>query len=211
MVAEFRRSVPKRIPPPVLVAGLALATIAAVYARSLDNYFQSDDFDWLYVYGLRAAETGTMGAVLALPDPAAVDPNDPFTWNYRPVTALVVNILFRIFGVGAPSGYHATLLIGHLVSSALVGAIASHLTGRPWIGVAVIAAFGLHFAHVETVAWFGSIAEVTAGAFGLAMVLAFLRFRDSDRKWWAWIAVGTYGLALGANPTAAPVIGVVVC
>ena len=193
--------------PPVLVAGLALLLIAAVYARSLDNYFQSDDFDWLYSYGLHAASTGTVQAVLALPDPAAVDPADPFTWNYRPTTALVVNLLYRLFGVTAPAGYHAVLIAGHLVASVLAGVLASRLTRRNWIGVAVIPVFGLHFAHVETVAWFGSIAEVLAGVLALAAALAFLQFRQSDRTRWAWTAVLVYGLSLGANPTAAPILG----
>ena len=192
----------------MLVAGVALVVIAALYARSLDNYFQSDDFDWLETYGQRAAETGTVQAVLAPPDPAAVDPADPFTWNYRPTTALLVNVLFRLFGVGAPAGYHAVLIAGHLVSSALVGVLAACLTRRPWAGVAVLAVFGLHFAHVETVAWFGSIAEVVAGVLGLAALLAFLQYRGSGRVRWAWTAIVVYGLALGANPTAAPIIGV---
>ncbi len=199
-----------RVSPPVLVAGLALVVIAAVYARSLNNYFQSDDFDWLYAYGMRATATGTVQAVLAPPDPAAVDPADPFTWNYRPTTALLVNVLFRLFGVGAPAGYHGILIAGHLVVSALAGVLASRLTGRAWIGAAVLLVFGLHFAHVETVAWFGSIAEVVAGVLGLAAVLAFLHYRESDRARYAWIAVALYSLALGANPTAAPIIGVFV-
>ena len=127
---SFRPAV--RVSPPVIVAGLALVVIAAVYARSLDNYFQSDDFDWLYAYGLHAAETGTLQAVFALPDPAAVDPADPFTWNYRPTTALLVNVLFRLFGVGAPAGYHAILIAGHLAASALAGVLAGRLTGRAW-------------------------------------------------------------------------------
>ena len=186
------------------------AAIAAVYARSLDNYFQSDDFDYLYTYGLRAAETGTARAVLALPDPAGVDPSDPFTWHYRPTTGLIVNILFRLFGVGALAGYHAALIAGHLAASALAGAIAARLTGRVWVGTATVAVFGLHFAHVETAARFGSIAEVVAGVLGLAAILAFLRFRESGGKRWAWVTVIAYGLALGANPTAAPVVGVFV-
>ena len=187
-----------------------MVAIVAVYLRSLDNYFQSDDFDWLYTYGLRAAATGTVPAVFALPDPAAVDPADPFTWNYRPTTALLVNVLFRQFGVGAPVGYHVVLIVGHLVASALAGGVAFRLTRRIWVGVAVMAVFGLHFAHVETAAWFGSIAEIVAGVLGLAAVLAFLQFRESGLKRWAWAAILGYGLALGANPTAAPVIGVFV-
>ena len=186
---------------------MVLGAVAAVYARSLDNYFQSDDFDWLYTYGF-GASSGAIQAVFAPPDPSAVDPADPFTWNYRPTTALLVNLLFRLFGVGAPVGYHAILIAGHLAASALTGGLAGRLTRRTWVGVAVTAVFGLHFAHVETVAWFGSIAEVVAGVLGLAAVLAFLQFRDSGRTPWAWITVVVYGLALGANPTAAPIIGV---
>ena len=148
--------------------------------------------------------------MLAPPDPATVDPADPFTWNYRPSTALLVNALFRLFGVGAPAGYHAILIAGHLVASALAGVLAGRLTGRAWIGAAVVAVFGLHFAQVETVAWFGSIAEVVAGVLGLAAVLAFLHYRESGPARWAWTAIVMYGLALGANPTAAPIIGVFV-
>ena len=184
-----------------------LVVIAVVYARSLDNYFQSDDFDWLYTYGQKAASVGTIQAVLALPDPAAVDPADPFTWNYRPTTALVVNVLFRMFGVVTPAGYHAVLIAGHLAASALAGALASRLTQSRWIGVAVTAMFGLHFANVETVAWFGSIAEVLAGVLALGAALAFQQYRQSDRTRWAWTAVLVYALSLGANPTAAPILG----
>ena len=184
--------------------------VTALYIRTADNYFQSDDFDWLYTYGLRAAQTGAAQAVLAPPDPAAVDPADPFTWNYRPTTALLVNGLFRLFGVGTPAGYHVVLIAGHLLVSALAGLLAHRITRSAWAGAAVVAVFGLHFAHVETVAWFGSIAEVLAGVLGLAAVLAFLRYRESGRSRWAWAAVAIYGLALGANPTAAPIIGVFV-
>ena len=198
------------ISPPVLVAGLALVVIAAVYARSLDNYFQSDDFDWLEGYGLHAAAVGTGQAVLAPPNPATVDPADPFTWNYRPTTAFLVNVMFRLFGVGAPAGYHALLIAGHLAASVLAGVLAHRLTRNGWAGAAAVAVFGLHFAHVETVAWFGSVAEVVAGVLGLAAVLAFLHYREVGRARWAGIVVVVYGLALGANPTAAPIIGVFV-
>ena len=197
----------RSISPLLLAAGLALIVIAAVYARSLDNYFQSDDFDWLESYGQRAASIGVFRAVLALPEPASVDPADPFTWNYRPTTALIVNVLFRLFGVNAPAGYHAVLIAGHLAVSALAGLLAGRLAGGRWVGLAVTAVFGLHFAHVETVAWFGSIAEVTAGVLALAAALAFLQFRESGRVRWAWTAVVVYGLSLGANPTAAPILG----
>lgn len=206
----FKHRRAARVSPPVLVASVALIVIAALYARSLDNYFQSDDFDWLESYGLRAVATGTVQTALAPPDPAGVDPADPFTWNYRPTTALLVNVIFRFFGVGAPAGYHAVLIVGHLLASALAGVLAFRLTQRAWVGVAVVAVFGLHFANVETVAWFGSIAEVVAGVLGLAAVLAFLKYRETGRAGWAWTAVVLYGLALGANPTAAPVIGVFV-
>lgn len=195
---------------PLLGAVLSLTVIAAIYIRSADNYFQSDDFDWLETYGLHAAQTGTVQAVLAPPDSAAVDPADPFTWNYRPTTALLVNVLFRLFGAGTPAGYHVALIAGHLLASALAGVLAHRLTRNAWVGAAVVAVFGLHFAHVETVAWFGSIAEVVAGVLGLAAVLAFLQYRQSDQLRWALTAVVLYGLALGANPTAAPIIGVFV-
>lgn len=203
----LRHRLATRVSSPMLVAGMALVVIAAVYARSLDNYFQSDDFDWLYTYGFRAGSIGTIQAVFALPDPSAVDPADPFTWNYRPTTALLVNLLFRLFGVDTPAGYHAVLIAGHLAASALAGALASRLTGSKWIGVAVAAVFGLHFAHVETVAWFGSIAEVVAGVLALGAALSFLQFRTSGRARWAWVTAAVYGLALGANPTAAPILG----
>lgn len=148
--------------------------------------------------------------MLAPPDSAAVDPADPFTWNYRPTTALLVNVAFRLFGVGAPAGYHAILIAGHLAAASLAGMLAWRLVRHAWAGAAVVLVFGLHFAHVETVAWFGSIAEVVAGVLGLGAVLAFLQFRESRRARWAWTAIVLYGLALGANPTAAPIVGVFV-
>ena len=121
----------RRISVPIVVAAIGLVVAAAVYARSLDNYFQSDDFDWLYNYGLRAVETGTVHAVLAPPDPAAVEPSNSATWLYRPTTYAMVNLLFRLFGVAAPAGYHAILIAAHLVAAGLAGAIAVRLTRRP--------------------------------------------------------------------------------
>ncbi len=148
-------------------------------------------------------------AVFALPDSGNLDHANPFTWNYRPTTALIVNVLFRLFGVSVPAGYHAALVLGHLAASALAGLLAARLTGHAWVGVGVTAAFGLHFASVETVAWFGSIAEVTAAVLGLAAIVSFLRFRESGARRWASLAVICYALALGSNSTAAPVIGVI--
>ena len=206
----IRRVGGPRTQPPFFAALLVLVIVFALYIRTADNYFQSDDFDWMYTYGLRTAQVGAVQAVLALPDPAVVDPADPFTWNYRPTTALLVNVLFRLFGAGSPAGYHAVLIAGHLLASALAGLLAHRLTRNAWTGASVVAVFGLHFAHVETVAWFGSIAEVVAGVLGLAAVLAFLHYRESGRSRWAWATVVIYGFALGANPTAAPIIGVFV-
>ena len=54
-----------------------MATVL-LYWRSFDNFLTSAGFDFLYEYGMRSRELGTLQAVLALPDVSRVNPDVPY-------------------------------------------------------------------------------------------------------------------------------------
>ncbi len=62
----------------LVLADLGLMATVLLYWRSFDNFLTSAGFDFLYEYGMRSRELGTLQAVLALPDVSRVNPDVPY-------------------------------------------------------------------------------------------------------------------------------------
>ena len=58
----------------------------------------------------------------------------------------------QLFGL-APAGHHATSVLLHATSAALLFAVLEGMTGSPWRSAFVAAVFALHPLRVESVAW----------------------------------------------------------
>lgn len=107
--------------------------------------------------------------------------------QYTPLVEVTYAVEHRLAGLD-PRVYHATNLVLHLLTTALVGWVAGLLWGMRranggartsdagawWMGVASAALFGLHPLHVESVAWVTERKDVLSGVFFVGAVGLYL-------------------------------------
>ena len=93
---------------------------------------------------------------------------------YYPLTFTTNWIEYQVWGLD-PRGYHVDNVILHAVNAILVWLVLRRL-GVPgaWVAGAV---FGLHPAHVESVAWATERRNLLSGLFYLLSIFAYLGFR----------------------------------
>ncbi|MFN0207748.1 MAG: tetratricopeptide repeat protein [Planctomycetota bacterium] len=96
---------------------------------------------------------------------------------YRPIVTIVLAIGNWISGLD-PAGYHLLNLTIHCANTALIFKFARRYLSAFGAGVAA-AAFGVHPAHVESVAWVSGISDVTATFFGILASLFIIACGDA--------------------------------
>jgi len=148
---------------------LALAYAAWLLRWSLrpEHYFFADDWDWLY----RAALFPLREQFTLLPR---------FVMNDRPVGALVIRVLYRIFGLHAGPFYWTCLLL-HLGNMTLLLALGRRLLRSWWAAAAAALAFGTWSAAIEGATWIADIFDVLGDTFILSVLLTFSSRRASVR------------------------------
>jgi tetratricopeptide (TPR) repeat protein len=118
-------------------------------------------------------------------------PNQPGDY-YRPVFLLWLLSNHTLFGL-RPAGWHATALLLHLLTTALVYLLARKLT-KDRIGAAMAALFfGLHPVHIEAVAWVSAVCEPLMAAPLLGSFLCYLKQRETQRGKRLWQAASLVG------------------
>jgi tetratricopeptide (TPR) repeat protein len=173
---------------------LALAGLAvAAYAPVLDNDFVNYDDD-LYILNAAVLRSG-LGA-------------EGVTWAFRsveganwfPMTRLSWLLDAELFGIEARA-FHATNLLLHALTAALLFVALARLTGARVPSAVVAALFAVHPLHVESVAWAAARKDVLSGLFAVGTLLAYERaVRGPSRA--AWVGVGVcLALGLMAKPT----------
>ena len=76
----------------------------------------------------------------------------PHAANWHPLTWLSHMLDAQLFGL-SPAGHHATSVLLHATSAALLFEVLAGMTGAPWRSAFVAAVFALHPLRVESVAW----------------------------------------------------------
>ncbi|HXU78337.1 MAG TPA: hypothetical protein VN794_17315, partial [Methylomirabilota bacterium] len=149
-----------------LVLSLALfALVTAVFSPALRNGFVSYD-DGTYVTANAHVRAG-----LTL---------DGITWafrstqgsNWHPLTWISHMLDCQVYGL-RPWGHHLTNILLHAFNSALVFLLLTQLTGAVVRSFFVAALFGLHPAHVESVAWIAERKDVLSTCFFLLTLMAY--------------------------------------
>ncbi len=161
--------------PQLVLAAILLITFA-VYAPTLNDWFQADDF-WF----LRASQTTPVGdyAVEAF-DFRDTEPVPAFRF-YRPLYLISFRLSYELFGLNA-LGYHALNVALHLGSVALVWLIANRLTRLPTAASLAALIFALHPAYTETVAWVARGNTVMVTFIYLLSFLLFMKYMEGGRK-----------------------------
>lgn len=122
---------------------------------------------------------------------------------YRPFALIFFWLTHKLWGA-SPTGYHVVLVLIHLANTYLVYAVARRLLSASAIAATLgAAAFALHPARVESVAWISGAPDPLALFFLLAALLAHHAYSTSLRKWpYLMMAAASFQLALWSKEAA---------
>ena len=175
------------------IAGLVVLGTLAVFAPALRHGFVNYD-DPEYVTENPRVRAGLSWAGLGWAFAA------PHAANWHPLTWLSHMLDAQLFGL-APAGHHASSVLLHAASAALLFGVLEGTTGAPWPSAFVAATFALHPLRVESVAWVSERKDVLAG---LCWMLALAAYRRYVRRRGAaayLLVVAAFVLGLLARPT----------
>jgi len=134
---------------------------------------------------------------------------------YRPLFNLYLLVNFQLFHLN-PAGWHVLLVLWHTLATLLVYMLARRLLKDEATALIAALIFGVHPAHIESVAWISGVTEPMLALFFIGSLLAYLRWRDGaatgvsstnetvaprPAKWLAF-SLCLYGLALFSKETA---------
>ncbi len=182
----------------ILLTVLILAAI--VYLPALGGSFVADDADQIVLahagfawHAIPAYFTHSVWEYLL-----SVRTN-----YYRPVFLVWLTINYKLFGL-EPVWWHAAAVALHLAATALLYFVARRVTrDQLTAGIAALI-FGVHPAHVETVAWLSGATDSLLAVSMFAAILCYLRAREDPhlRIRWEVNAVALFAMALFTKETA---------
>lgn len=120
---------------------------------------------------------------------------------FRPLFLIWLLLNHTLFGPH-PTFWHLTTVGVHLGATALVYLLALRLSRQQNIAAITALIFGVHPAHVESVAWISGVTDALLALFLIPSLLAFLNYREKMGGKWLAASVGLYGLALLTKETA---------
>jgi tetratricopeptide (TPR) repeat protein len=175
----------------VIAVLLALATFIA-YARALNSDFIYLD-DRTYVTENATVQKGLTweGVKWAI--------STVHGSNWHPLTWLSHMLDWSLYGPN-PRGHHFTNLVLHVVNVVLLFYALCRMTGAVWASAFVAGAFGLHPAHVESVAWVAERKDVLSTCLGLLTVIAYVRYVEVRSASRYLLLILMFALSLCAKP-----------
>jgi tetratricopeptide (TPR) repeat protein len=136
------------------------------------------------------------------------DPNHlPYSAYYRPLQDIWLALNFHLFGFN-PAGWHAMMIMLHLVAVWLVYQIVRVIAPGAWRAVVAALLFGLIPVHAEAVVWATAIPLPLSATFELGAFYLFLTRETSPRRNWA-LSLFLYALALLSHESAVAFPGLV--
>ena len=179
---------------------LIAAMVFAAFLPMLGNDFVQYD-DPGYVTKNPPVQEGLSVAGIAW----AFDPTTIVIANWHPLTMLSHMLDCQLYGL-KPAGHHFTSLLFHVANSVLLFLLLKRMTGALWCSLVVAAWFGLHPAHVESVAWVAERKDVLSGLFWMLTLLAYAEYvrhreQGSPRaRIFYLLALGAFLLGLLSKP-----------
>ena len=95
--------------------------------------------------------------------------------NWHPLTWISHMLDCQVYGL-QPWGHHLTNVLLHTVNTLLVFLVWWRMTGALWRSFLVAALFGLHPAHVESVAWISERKDVLSALFWMLTLWAYVGY-----------------------------------
>jgi len=158
--------------------GLALLATGLVYARALSGELVYDDL-LLVARNPEITNLANIPGHFVRPYWDFLDPGSTQQIGYwRPLSAVAHTIAWAL-GQGSPVAFHALCVLAHLLASTAAFLIARRLCASAAFASLTALLFGLHPAHVESVAWISALNDPLFGLFALFSLLAYLRWRQN--------------------------------
>jgi protein O-mannosyl-transferase len=120
---------------------------------------------------------------------------------FRPLFLLWLLVNHTLFGLH-PAFWHLTTVGAHLGATALVYLLALRLSRQQKVAAIAALVFGVHPAHVESVAWISGVTDALLALLLIPSFLAFMNYREKKGGKWLAVSAGIYGLALLTKETA---------
>jgi tetratricopeptide (TPR) repeat protein len=175
---------------------LLIAATVIVYANSLGGDFLYDDLKQIVANPQLRSWGNILHAFVSdvwdFQRGTSTDVSLPY---YRPLFTIYLTLGFKLFGLWTP-GWHLLNLAVHAGATLAVYFLLRRLSGNGQMAALAAAIFGLHPAHVESVAWISGIPDPLAALFFVPSLLCYLRFREEERR--RWLAASVFAFALSA-------------
>ena len=182
-----------------LLPGIALLCAAAIYAQAAFFQFVYDDLgqivlnpqikSWTLAFSYFKTHVWAQSSGIAM--------------YYRPAFMLWLTANYKLFGLN-PLYWHLAVIGLHLACCLLVYFLVWRLTQDRWVTVVAALLFGLHPAHVESVAWVSGSTDSLMAALLLGSLLCYLKHRDSGQTTdvWQWSSLLLAALSVLTKETA---------
>jgi protein O-mannosyl-transferase len=165
--------------------GIVLAVTFLAYAGTMRFDFVSDDPAQI-VYNPAVHSWRNLPHLFALHVWSTQTGSIP--QYYRPIFTVWTLVCYKLFGA-SPAPWHLAVVFIHLLATALLFQFVRRLLGDDLLAFFAALLFGLHPLHVESVAWISGANDLMTVACWCGALLAYLRFRESERRPGLWFAV----------------------
>lgn len=184
------------------VAAVLLFT-SLVYLPSVSFGFVADDTSQIlansHIHSAQYIPTYFTSHVWAQ---VAMNPGEQPAPYYRPVFLMWLLGNYLLFGYGT-AGWHASVVLLHVLVTLLVYALAKRLTSDWRIAAAAALLFGVYPVHIEAVDWVSGASEPIMAAPFLAAIICYIESLRSRRSaLWLALSVACYAAAIYAKETA---------
>ena len=172
----------------IIFCGLSLILL---YARSLNNYFQSDDFILL-----KWASAGVLSAFR------------PTHWEFhRPFTIFILAISYKLFSL-CPPAFRLILLSFQLANCILLSCLAQRITHNRAVSIVTPLLFAFSFYHCEVLLWISCLADVLATFFCILTLLFYSSYRGRGGSIYFFLSIVSFSCAVLSKESALPLFAV---
>ena len=189
--------------------GCVLLVVLGVWLRSLYGEFVYDD-NLLIRRNPALTELANWPAVIGRGMWAFLDAHDARHLGYwRPLAGTVL-LVTNVLGHNSPLAFHWVAILLHLAATVAAFALARELTrelaGSLPIALLTALLFGLHPAHVESVAWISALNDPLFALFAFLALRSWIRWRKAGSAGAPWTAGALFLLALLAKELGVAVV-----
>ncbi len=182
-----------------------LLVVLGVWLRSLYGEFVYDD-RLLIQRNPALTELSNWPSVVGRGMWSFLDAHDARHLGYwRPLAGSVL-LFTNVLGHSSPLAFHWVELLLHLAATAAAFALALELAGSLPVALLTALLFGLHPAHVESVAWISALNDPLFAVFALFALRSWIRWRKAGSQGQCWSAGVLLLLALLAKELAIAIV-----